>query len=625
MLRTVVCGLMAALTITWAGFADDVSIGRGIGQPVADVTLKDTAGKEVRLRDLQGKKALVTVFVAPGCPVADLYLPRLGELAKAYEEKDVLFVAIAAGRGEDAKEVGKHLKRHGAAIPVLMDQGNVAADLLLAERTCEALVIDKDHRLRYRGAIDDQYTPKARKERPTRKFLCDALDAVLAGKEVAVKATPVAGCPIERAETSAPPVKRPVVRPAPRELVDAIKATEKAVEIGRVSYASDVAPILQDKCQSCHRPKEVAPFSLLSYDDARRRYAAIREAVADRRMPPWHAEPRFGKFADDRSLSTRQRATLLAWIDQGCPLGDPKDLPPPRKFTEGWAIGAPDVVIEMPEPFIVPAQGTLPYQHFRVKTNFKKDTWIQATEVRPGERSVLHHLTVTVVSPKDSPLGALLKGPDQDQFLASYTPGSAFRIYPEGTGKLVPAASDLIFEVHYTPTGRIKADRSKLGLILCKEPPRRRVAMVSVCSLTIAIPPGDANYKAESSYTFRSDATLLALKPHMHLRGKDFKFTATYPDGKTEVLLSVPAYDFGWQSNFELAKPKSMPKGARIDCLAHFDNSANNPFNPDPKKTVRFGLQTYDEMMCGVLEIIFDLPQQAKERATADSPAGGRR
>jgi hypothetical protein len=203
-------------------------------------------------------------------------------------------------------------------------------------------------------------------------------------------------------------------------------------------------------------------------------------------------------------------------------------------------------------------------------------------------------------------------GPEQDQFLASYAPGFASEIFPEGTGELIPAGSELIFEVHYTPTGRVKADRCKLGLILCKEPPRRRVAMISVCSLNIAIPPGDPNYKAESSYTFRSDATLLALKPHMHLRGKDFKFTATYPDGKTEMLLSVPAYDFGWQSNYELAKPKQMPKGTRIDCLAHFDNSANNLANPDSKKTVRFGLQTYDEMMCGVLEMIFDLPRRAK-------------
>ena len=326
-------------------------------------------------------------------------------------------------------------------------------------------------------------------------------------------------------------------------------------------------------------------------------------------MPPWHADPRHGKFANDRRLTDLERAKLLAWVAQDCPLGDPKDLPPPKEFPEGWVIGTPDVVLEMLQPYVVKAEGTLPYQTFRVPTNFKEDTWVQAVEARPGEPSVVHHITVAVADPKAGFLAAFRA---QDQWLANYTPGFSFQVYPEGMGKLVPAGSDLVLQVHYTPVGVEKADRSKVGLILAKTPPRWKVASINHCTMAFAIPPGAPNHEVKSQLTLRSDTTLLNLRPHMHLRGKDFTITVTYPDGAGEVLLSVPAYDFGWQEEYQLTEPKRLPKGTRIDCLAHFDNSADNPANPDPTKTVRFGMQTDNEMMCGVLEVLEELPQEAK-------------
>jgi hypothetical protein len=432
---------------------------------------------------------------------------------------------------------------------------------------------------------------------------------VLAGREVAVKATPVAGCPSEKDEgatrTSGPRRGRRM----PPEIAGGDEPEEGEIEVGRVTYAADVASIVQRRCQECHRPGQVGPFSLLSYDDARRRAAAIREAVEERRMPPWHADPRHGKFANDRRLKTEERAKLLAWVDRDCPLGDPKDLPPPRAFPEGWAIGTPDVVFEMPDPYVVKAEGTLPYQTFRVPTRFEEDTWVQAAEVHPGEPSVVHHITVAISDPKAGLLAALR---EQDQWLANYTPGFSDQVYAAGMGKLIPAGSDLIMQVHYTPVGRAKADRSKIGLILARTRPRWQVASINHCTMAFVIPPGAPNHEVKSRLTLKSDTTLLSLRPHMHLRGKDFKFTATYPDGASEVLLSVPAYDFGWQAEYQLTEPKRLPKGTRLDCLAHFDNSADNPANPDPTKRVWFGMQTDDEMMCGVLEILVDAPQQGR-------------
>jgi hypothetical protein len=399
------------------------------------------------------------------------------------------------------------------------------------------------------------------------------------------------------------------VRPMPPAGVEAAGPREEAVEVGRVTYAADVAPIVQKRCQECHRPGQAGPFSLLSYDDARRRSAAIREVVDERRMPPWHADPRHGKFSNHRHLTASERDKLLAWVAQDCPLGDPRDLPPSRAFPEGWVIGTPDVVIEMREPYVVKAAGTLPYQTFRVPTNFEEDTWVQAVEVRPGDPSVVHHITVAVSDPK---AGFFASFKNQDQWLGNYTPGFSFQVYSEGMGKLVPAGSDLVLQVHYTPIGREKADRSKVGLILAKSRPRWRVASINHCKPTLAIPPGEPNHEAKSQYTLKTDTTLLSLRPHMHLRGKDFKITVTYPDGTSEVLVSVPAYDFGWQEEYQLTEPKRLPTGSRIDCVAHFDNSADNPANPDPTKTVRFGMQTDNEMMCAVLEVLEELPQKAK-------------
>jgi hypothetical protein len=297
-------------------------------------------------------------------------------------------------------------------------------------------------------------------------------------------------------------------------------------------------------------------------------------------------------------LRSRERAVLLAWIDQGAPLGDPKDLPPPKTFPQGWTIGTPDVVLTMAKPYTVVANGVLAYQRFTVKTGFKTDQWIEAAEARPGNRSVVHHICVFLADPRAK--GERMS--DERRELVCYAPGDLPSIFPKGTAKLIPAGSSLIIEVHYTPIGRVKTDQSSVGLIFAKENVARRAFTVGISNKSLAIPPRAGNYPVESTFTFVNDARLLSFSPHMHLRGKDFRYRATYPDGRTETLLWVPAYDFSWQSVYRLVVPKSVPRGTRIDCLAHFDNSDDNPANPDPSKTVRWGDQTFDEMMIGFID-----------------------
>jgi peroxiredoxin len=604
--------------------ADETPIGRGVGQPVADFTLKDTSGKPVRLYGFAGKKAAVLIFIGTDCPVGNLYMPRLVELNRTYKDKGVVFVAINSNANETAEKVAAHAKTYSVDFPVLKDLENKVADALLAERTCEALVLDRRAVLRYRGAIDDQYGLGTRKDRPTKSYLVEALDALLADRDVETTATGVVGCPLDRIEPKVANRSIPKIRPAAREIVDALKEKQgdKPVDVGQVTYSGEVAAILQAKCQSCHRPAQAAPFPLLTYDHARRWTASIREVVDDRRMPPWHADPRYGHFENNRSLTARERATLIAWVDQGAPLGDPKAVPAPREFPDGWTAGTPDVVFSMPEPYTVPAQGTVAYQRFRVPTGFTEDKWVRSIEPRPGDRSVVHHIIVFLDDKS---------GKKRPEHLGGYAPGDLPCVYNEGVAKRIPAGSDLVFQLHYTPTGKIRTDRSSVGFIFAKEPVKHRAITQGIAQMRFEIPPEADNYEVRSSLTFPEDSQLLSFMPHMHLRGKDFKYTVTFPDGRSEVLLSIPAYDFAWQSYYRLDKPMAMPKGTRIDCLAHFDNSANNPANPNPKSPVRWGEQTWEEMMIGYIDYYPDRPAdsapaaadraQATEKPSENSPA----
>lgn len=392
------------------------------------------------------------------------------------------------------------------------------------------------------------------------------------------------------------------------------------------TFSRDVAPIFYGKCISCHRPGEVAPMSLITFREARPWARAIHEKVTTREMPPWHADRRYGVFRNDLSLTQPEIDTIAAWAAGGAREGDPADLPPRPELTEGWQIGTPDMVFEMPVDYEVPTTGTVEYQYFDVPTHFTEDRWMQAGEARPGDRAHVHHIVVYVREPepntrpkvvsvrpilpagqRPSPqaLGALAARAGQrpvgggDAMLVNWAVGEDAPIHAPGTAKRIPAGSTLVFQMHYTTDGEPGVDRSKLGLIFAREPPAHEVRTGMILNPLFELPPGAANHEVEAEATFSADVKVWTMHPHMHLRGKDMTYTVTYPDGRTEIVLRVPRFDFGWQTDYWLAEPLLLPRGSKMHVSAHFDNSAANRANPDPTATVRWGDQTWEEMMIG--------------------------
>jgi len=395
-----------------------------------------------------------------------------------------------------------------------------------------------------------------------------------------------------------------------------------------VTFTKDVAPVLEKNCQGCHRPGEAAPFPLLSYEQVRPWAKAMKEAVRLRKMPPWFADPHYGAFSNDRSLSQKEIETIAAWAEAGAPEGDAKDMPAPVKFVNGWSIPKPDVVFEFPQ-FQIPATGTIEYQKVIVPTGFTEDKWVQFAEARPDDRARVHHMIAFVREPgsqwlKDAKPGVFFVAPkpkenDADtsalpsDFLVGYAPGQPPEILAPGQAKLIKAGSDLVLEIHYTTNGKASTDRSKFGLVFAKQPPKERVLTLSATNGKFRIPPGDPNYKVDAEFELGTTVKLLGLHPHMHGRGKDFEYRVVYPTGEAETLLRVPRYDWHWQLWYTLAKPLVLPKGTRIECTAHFDNSPNNPDNADPTKEVSWGDQSWDEMMVGFFNLVFDANMPVEE------------
>jgi peroxiredoxin len=547
-----------------------------VGKKVQDFKLRDYRGAERSLADFANRKALVIAFLGCECPLAKLYGPRLVELAKEYEAKGVAFVGINSNQQDSATDIGHYAKAHGISFPILKDVGNTLADQLGALRTPEVFVLDAERVVRYWGRVDDQYGIGFVRPKPEARDLAAALDDLLAGKAVRTPKTEVEGCHIGR--------------------------VHKGRQSGEITYAKHVAPVLQKHCIVCHREGQIAPFALTTYDDVVGWTATIEEVVRQGRMPPWHADPKYGKFSNDARLSDADKKIILDWIENGAPEGDSKDLPQPISFPEGWRIPKPDVVIQMPKPFRVPAQGDVPYQFIVVDSGFIEDKWIQASEVKPSCRSVVHHILVFVQPPG---AGVDEYGGFAANWVAAMAPGSPALIYPEGTAKLVPAGSRFVFQIHYTPDGSEKEDQSCLGLVFADpKSVRKEVSTQMAAYERFEIPPHHPNYKIEASRRLRNDSILLEMLPHTHVRGKAFRYEAVYPDGKREILLDLPRYDFNWQNRYLLAEPKLLPKGTTIHCTAYYDNSKNNRSNPDPDSAVRWGDQTWEEMMIGYFSIM---------------------
>ncbi|MBI4905915.1 MAG: thiol-disulfide isomerase [Acidobacteria bacterium] len=423
-----------------------------------------------------------------------------------------------------------------------------------------------------------------------------------------------------------------------------VMAASAATPSKNVTFHKDVLPVLQKNCQGCHRPGEAAPMAFLTYQQTRPWAKAIKAAVAARTMPPWFADPAHGKWSNDRRMSQAEIDTLLNWADAGAPEGKAKDAPKPLTFTEGWAIGKPDMVFEMPQAFDVPSSGTVDYQYVIIPTGLTQDKWVQMAEARPGNRKIVHHIIAFVREPGSKWLEGMKPGVPfaprpqmekaareaserakqnpgqqrrqsdgdsgglgQQEFLVGFAPGSPPEMLQPGKAKLLKAGSDLVLQMHYTATGTAGSDKSSIGLVFAKEPVKQRVLTSAVTTNRFKIPAGAESHAVSASMVLQEDADLVSLLPHMHLRGKAFEYRATYPTGETEVLLKVPAYRFDWQLWYEFSQPKRIPKGTKLEVTGVFDNSANNRFNPDPKKDVTWGEQSWEEMMMGFFDVAIDV------------------
>jgi mono/diheme cytochrome c family protein len=443
------------------------------------------------------------------------------------------------------------------------------------------------------------------------------------------------------------------------------------------TFSKDVAPIFFKNCAECHRPGEGSPFSVLSYKDVRPWAKSIKEKIALKTMPPWHADPHYGAWANDRRLSQTEIDTILAWVAGGAPEGNPKDLPPVPKFIEGWTIGKPDLVIPLPEAYTLEASGPDEYQYFTVDPGFKEDLYVQSAEARPDNRKIVHHIIAFIQPPnangrtrpdlsklskeeieklraqleKNSPTyreGFLIRtkldapvvddgcaaptggrlaradrGQDMEngQLLAGYAPGMNQAVWEPGTVKKVPAGSKIVFQMHYSKVaGSVQKDRSSIGLILAKTEPQKLVHTHGISNNAFLIPPGAENHRVTACFTAKDDLHIINFMPHLHLRGKAVEYKAFYPDGRTEILLNVPQYDFSWQTAYYFKQPKAIPKGTRIMVTGYFDNSTKNKYNPDPTKAVRYGEPTYDEMMIGWMDYTSDNERAKPTTALNSSP-----
>lgn len=549
-------------------------------ESVGDFALTDFRGKKWSAAEFADRQVVVLAFLGTECPLVAKYGGRLQQLQNQHAASGLAVLGIFSNQQDSLAEIAQFAKNNKVEFPCLKDAGNTLADAAGATRTPEVVVLGPlkagKRPIVYSGRIDDQFTYGKERPKAQHDYLGDALAAVLAGKSPPVKHAEPVGCLIGK---QLPPTGDQ-----------------------SVTYSNQISRILQKSCIECHRPGEIGPFSLTSYEETVGWAEMIAEVTANNTMPPWHANPQHGKFRNDVRLSAEDKSLLARWVEAGAPEGDKNQLPPPREFVDGWRIGKPDLVLHMADkPFTVPAQGEVRYQFFMVDPGFTEDKWIKAAECRPGNRAVVHHIIIGLQGPgarRERVAGAV-----HSEWLTATAPGARPLILDDGHAKLIPAGSKLIFQMHYTPNGTVQQDRSSVGLIFADpKEVKHQVGTDKADNHGLRIPPGAENHKVEALQVFSRDMKLLALFPHMHLRGKAFRYTAVFPNGKEEVLLDIPHYDFNWQNSYEFADPVVMPAGSRLRCEAWYDNSDGNPANPNPADTVRWGDQTWEEMMIGYFD-----------------------
>ena len=557
----------------------------GVGRRVADLELAGLDGAKRRLSDVAPRKPLVLALASSSCPISRKLAPSLARLEDACRARGVAFAYLAPIGTDSADDLAALAKEHGFDGPLA--RGPEAIRALGALTTTDCFLLDAARTLVYRGAVDDQYGLGYSLDAPRATYLVDAVDALLSGRDLAVAATWAPGCALETA-----PVRAPAVA---------------------VTYHGRISRIVQRACLECHRKGGLGPFPLESAKDLAAHKGMIKKVVESGAMPPWFAAPpREGEaspWANDRALSASEKADLLAWLAGDLAEGDAAEAPTSKSFPTDWRIGKPDVVFELPREVEVKAEGTMGYVNLEIPTNFAEDRWVKAIEIRPTAPEVVHH--VLVWAKEGARKGRRLEDPLA--YFAVYVPGQSTAEYPDGFGRPVPAGARLKFQMHYTPNGKATTDRTKIGLIFTKEVPRYRVRTASIANPLLKIPAEAEDHAEKARIPVPLEVEVLSYFPHMHLRGKSIGYELVTRDGKREPLLEIPRYDFNWQLSYRYAERRRLPAGSSIEVTGRFDNSRNNPANPDSSKEVRWGEQTHEEMLIGFVEFI----------VPAENPAAG--
>jgi len=526
------------------------------GDRVENFSLLDHRGEVHELYYFSDQAAVVVAAHSAACAAGGRALTALAEARRVFSDQPVVFLAIDSDADEHRARLARAAETAGADVPVLLDRAQIIGRSLALTHTGETLVIDTDGwSLAYRGR------PGAEMQQ--------ALRAVLDDEPVNTARTRVDGC-------------------------DIAYASDAGADI---SYSETIAPMLVDNCVACHREGGIGPWSMNSYDMIRGFAPMIREVVRTRRMPPWHADPHYGEFRNDRSLSTEETRTLVQWIEAGAPRGDgPDPLAELDRQWPEWALGEPDLVVDIPA-YEVPASGVVDYLYPRVKNPLDEDVWVRAVEILPGSRQALHHVITTFgLADPEARHGFRDLGS-----LGGYVPGADADVFPEGTGVLLPAEAIFQLQMHYTTFGKAVTDESRLGLYFHDEPPQHELQATVLMNPRIRIPANTKAHSDSAETVLERDILVYNLLPHAHYRGKASEFRAVYPDGSEEMLLSVPDYDFNWQTTYELEEPRRLPAGTRIVHTTTWDNSAQNLANPDPDREVPWGQQSWDEMLFGAI------------------------
>jgi peroxiredoxin len=568
--------------------ADDPA--RPAEKPVIAFSLLDLTGSTHALDQNDGRRVRAFVFLSTECPIANGSVKTLNDLHAA-RPKGVDLFGVIVDPSVSRTQAAKHFAEYKAAFPVLFDASGLLAAALKPTHVPQAFVLDRDGRLVYRGAIDNAWEALGRRRPKAEKhYLADAIAAAADGKAVAVPETPAVGCLIETPPTTG----------------------DKA----KVTYARDIAPVVQARCLNCHRDGQAAPFPLADYDQTAKRAKQIVRVTQDRLMPPWIPGPGHDKFVGERWLTDRELDLFKAWAETGRAKGDDADLPPAPKFAEGWRLGQPDLIVKMAEPFAVPADGPDLLQNFVLPLDIPEDKLVAAVEFRPGNTRVVHHAVLFLddtgtarkldkASPE--PGYANFGGPGflPSGALGGWSVGNTPRPLPDGMGRYLKKGSDLVVQVHYHPTGKKETDRSEVGLYFVKKPvaeslkeKAKLVGSIWVANYEMDIPAGDKSYRRSTSYTLPKEVIMVGVVPHMHLLGKSMKVTATLPDKSVKTLIDIKIWNYNWQDEYYYERPFKLPAGTRIEVTAVFDNSADNPSNPSsPPKRVTWGEGTTDEML----------------------------